>query len=250
MRAMLTVPDEDDAPPLAVVQSLESVQDLSTQPNLVTGFAPIRPADAPDGRLTDLPSVYKIMGSSADSPTYVMIATLRGSGWKATSAVLQAALGAMFLSTVIDQVNERAQELLGDLLLFEEDGLWLLADDFCDEAEYLLDHAYILPVSTQPDYSMLGEGWTGFAQLLQPVHWRILEALLASSDVQVILRQEALAAHTMPNLLIKLINGYALDETGDLIIDTMGEPPQLIEETIDSIQQLMAWALNQPGLMR
>ncbi len=249
IRSLLTVEEDtpaiqNDAPEPGFPDSLPEA-DFLDKP-----VAPVRPADAPDGELTDLETIYQIIGSDPNAPSRVLISKLRESGWKAAPGTLQAALGSTFLSIVIDRINEKSQELLGDFLLFEEDGLWLFSDDFCDEAEYLLDHAYVPPAPAQPDYAMLDEHWAAFAQLLQPVHWRILDAMLSGADVNELLHRESLAAHTMPSILIETINDYALDKTEDLIIDTMVEPPVLMEEAVDSIRQLMAWAENQPALLR
>lgn len=246
VRAMLTVPDEEPTP-LPVASQPPEVRPAEP---VSAGYVPIRPVDAPDGLLTDLPTVYQLMGSDHDNPARLLIATLRQADWKATPTTLQGSLGAVFVSTVIDQINDGAQTLLGDFLLFEEAGQWLLADDFRDEAEYLLDHAYSAPLSPSPEYALLGEGWSNFAQSLEPVHWRILEALLTGTSVPETIAREAQAAHTLPSVLIETINDQALDHTGDLIMDTMVEPPVLIADAIDSVRQLMAWAVNQPALLR
>jgi hypothetical protein len=250
VRAMLTVEEAEAPVPTPSTETSPMPPDSIPEDNF--DFVPVRPADAPDGLLTELRPIYELMGNDPQSPVYVLFAALRQAGWKATPNTLQAALGTTFLSPVIDQVNEKAQALVGDFILFEENGAWVLSDDFCDEVEYLLDHAYAPPhvATAEPDYTPLGENWAAFAKQLQPVHWRILETLLAGANVQEILNREALAAHTMPSVLIEALNTAALDQTGDLIIDTMVEPPALLEDAVDSIRQLLSWAVNQPALVR
>ncbi|MHB8624603.1 MAG: TerB N-terminal domain-containing protein [Aggregatilineales bacterium] len=198
-----------------------------------------------------LAPIYKIIGSNPDSPIRGLLRVLQQHQWQASADVLQNAIGNEFLSTLVDRINERALDQIGDNLLFEENGQWLIADDFRDDLGFLLEHPDpIVESSGQPDYNALTDEWSTFAKLLQSSHWKLLEALLAGVNVSLALDQIARGAHTMPTVLIEEINGQALDHLGGLIVDTMDEPPKLIDEMVDGVRTLMAWAVNQPTLLR
>lgn len=103
-----------------------------------------RPDDARPGSLTELAEIAAIMGDSTSTTTH-LLTTLRQEGWQAPISRLNAQIQGGFLNVLLDQVNEQAVAHLGDVLLFNEHGMWVVAEDYRDEIAYLLDHpAYAL----------------------------------------------------------------------------------------------------------
>jgi hypothetical protein len=83
---------------------------------------------------------------------------------------------------------------------------------------------------------------------MQPHHWETLAALLAGVDVPTRLAGIAQSVQRTPDLLIDDINESALVHIGDIII-AAGDPPLIEDEDYESVQALVAWALQHEGVM-
>lgn len=116
------------------------------------------------------------------------------------------------------------------------------------QPESLVTETPLIP-PIAPDYTTLDSHLQEFARGLQPVHWRILNALYTQTDSAAVLKREAQAAHTLPSLLIETINERALESIGDLIVDTMTNPPHILDDARDSVTTLITWASSQPALL-
>ena len=252
MRARLlegAEPEHDDSQqPASEPESL-----METAPSSLPASYTERPTDAPPGLLTDLPEVAVAMGASNDTGAK-LLRLLREHDWQAKPNLLETAIENGFLSLHLDTINERAFEQFNDALIFQEGGLWVVAEDYRDEIGYILDHpAYEMSdskpsspapnVETQaPAYAELSEEWALFAQQLQPHHWEAIAALLSPADVTVRLDAIARTAYTTSNLLVDAINDAAMDTIGDIVIDTLPDPPRIEDEDFDALTQMLTWA--------
>jgi|GEM_PF-4928960 len=112
-----------------------STQSAGVAPHSVTQ----RPADTPDGLLTDLPAVVQITGQ-ANSESVRLLSVLRENGWQASPVMLGGYFENTFVNVIFDRINEIAFDVLGDAVLFDEGGEWVVAEDYRDEIAYILDH--------------------------------------------------------------------------------------------------------------
>ena len=98
-----------------------------------------RPEDTPDELLTDLEEVAQIMGGS-DEKRSKLIAVMMTNNWECPADVIEAKFPGEFINVIIDEINSIALEEIGDTLIFEEDGLWVVLDEYRDEVEHILQH--------------------------------------------------------------------------------------------------------------
>lgn len=98
-----------------------------------------RPEDTPDELLTDLPEVAQIMGAS-DEKRSKLIAAMMANNWECPAEAIEAGFPGEFINVIIDEINSIALDEIGDTLVFEEDGLWVVLDEYRDEVEYILQH--------------------------------------------------------------------------------------------------------------
>jgi len=153
---------------------VEVTDQQSTSSKSATGYIE-RPADTPDDLLTDLPEVTQIIGRSEDNSSK-LIALMQANNWEYSSDALQTAFEGQFVNVIIDEINDRAFDEIGDSLLFEEDDQWVVLEEYRDEIEYILAHPdyqnQVLESSKDTEqYSELDDDWSQFASMLQPMHW-------------------------------------------------------------------------------
>jgi hypothetical protein len=185
--------------------------------------------------------------------------TLRENRWQADESALRAGIKqGHFLNVELDRINERAVNTLGDALIFEEDGRFVVAEDYRDEIEYALDHREVdqhtvsspvtaVPVSTENAVSaelgeVLNDEWAKFARKMRPHHWETLAVLLAGIDVRNRLEAVARGAFLTTSRLIDDINSFALDCLGDIVIRTDSDEPFIEADDVEDLQALVTWA--------
>lgn len=224
-----------------------------------------RPQNTPDGLLTELAEIAAIMGSPSSVESQ-LLANLRRHDWQAPPARLHSETQGAFLNVLLDQINERAIEQIGDALVFDEGGLWVVAEDYRDEIAYILDHpAYAIErvpevvtpstvgitapsVSTangnpivdqvEPDGRQeLPPEWRQLRDHLQQQHWVVLAILLQGKNVNPQIDAIARQGHTTANQLIDQINEVALDSIGDLLIHVQDKTPLLEDEHLVLLRQ-------------
>jgi hypothetical protein len=209
-----------------------------------------RPDDAPADLLTELPEVAEVMGKAGQTAARIL-GFLRDNNWETSSDRIPTNLfEGSFLNTELDAINERATQVLGDALIFEENGQVVVAEDYRDEIEFILNHpdyveARVLTSKADPSsetYDDLTEDWATFAQQMQPHHWEALAALIGGIEVNVRLDAIARSSYTTPYQIIDEINEFAMDSIDDIVVDTEADVPQIEDEDIEGIQALLAWA--------
>ncbi|MBX3014194.1 MAG: TerB N-terminal domain-containing protein [Caldilineaceae bacterium] len=223
-----------------------------------------RPAETPPGSLTELVEIAAIMGDST-SATAQVLAALRQQQWQAPPTQLRISEPGIFLNVLLDQINEQAVIHLGDALIFDEEGIWVVAEDYRDEIAHLLDHpayqatgvsrtderptptpttvpeqpspAPVTPTAPAVDHELPAE-WTMLSQQLQEQHWATLQVFYQGDAINSRLDSIARQVHCTANQLVDQVNELALAHIGDILIITRDATPCWNEEYREPLQQL------------
>lgn len=211
----------------------------------------IRPDGTADHLLTSLAEIASILGGF-ETEGAGLLRVLRQNSWHASLEDIQSRLNGQFANVVIDQINERAYHEVGDVLVIEVEGVWTVNEEYRDEVEYILSHPAYQPKQTGPaaeppleKYRDLRTDWQEFVRQMQPCHWDALAALLSGAEVQTRLDAIAKPLHKTGNLLVDEINEYAQESVGDIVVDTVENPPRILEDEQDTLAQLLSWAVSQ-----
>ena len=98
-----------------------------------------RPEGTPDDLLTDLAEIARIMGDG-ESKASKLIGVMMKNGWQCPADLIERGFPGEFINVIIDEINSIALDELGDTLIFEEDGLSIVLEEYRDEIEYILLH--------------------------------------------------------------------------------------------------------------
>lgn len=250
IRARLVTDEQSLSSPVEASESASPDQQVKTARNTMQPGYTQRPADAPTGLLTDLPEVAEIMDKAGQTASRILN-FLKDNNWEVISGSIPDDLfEGSLLNAELDTINDRAVRILGDALIFEENARLVVAEDYRDEIEFILEHpdyaeasALGLKVAASAQtYSELTEDWAVFAEKMQPHHWEALAALVGGVEIEVRLSAIARSAYTTPHQLVDEINELALDSIGDIVVDTEADIPQIEDEDIEGIHALLAWA--------
>lgn len=204
-----------------------------------------RPEDTPEHLLTELEEVADIL--TGDTSSIQLLQHLMDSDWETNEDDAQVILGDEFLNVVVDRLNERSIELLGDQLIFIEGARLIVTEDFRDEIDHLLSNPdeMISPIDNTiaVQYDDLETEWAEFVVQMRSYHWEALNALLLGEDIPARLDGIARSAYTTIDLLIDEINEVALSSIGDIVIE-VGDEPQIEDEDVESLRSLMTWAFK------
>lgn len=226
-----------------------------------------RPEGTPEGLLTDLTEIAAVMGDLSSAGTQ-LLARLRKHDWQAPPTSLNDAKPGGFLNLLFDQINEQAVTHLGDALVFDEGGMWVVAEDYRDEIAYILDHpAYTVTdtprkaepaivEATPPSVIALSTNlvdarteadnkrhklpveWLHLSDRLQQQHWAVLAVLLQEKNVNPQIDAIARQCHTTANQLLDQINELALESIGDILIHVQDRIPRLEDEYWALLRQI------------
>lgn len=188
---------------------------------------------APD---TD-PLTALLTGTQDD--TLDVLTFLRDHRWTAPHDALPVRPG-VFISHLIDTLNERAQELTGDLLIEDTGAAVTIPDEYRTALTQALAHRApparaAAPTDAPPAHAAAPTDepvtpWDAFGQQLNPTQRHLLTALLAAPLTDQDLRRLAQHQGVLPDALIEDLNAAAMDTIGDLIIDPYAQP-LAIDET-------------------
>jgi hypothetical protein len=237
-------------------ESQQAVAQTETASTTEEGFVfdTERPNDTPAHLLTDLAEVAEVIGQ--DKQVIDLLRLLYEHDWEADEDTAQESIdGAEFCNVIVSRVNERAQDILGDNLIYVEDERLSVTEDYRDEIEHLLTHLQAgvteAPPESQtakpisiPQHDALTPEWSDFVQRMEIHHWEALNVLLIRKDVASRLDGVARSRHTMVSLLLNEINAIALDTIGDIVIDASIDPPEIEDEDWADLEALNAWMLQ------
>ena len=241
--------DENTAIVETASESIANKDTKQVADNQLEGLNMNRPEDTPDHLLTELVEVGEIL--SGDTTGVTLLRYLLSASWEANEEDVQSILDGEFLTVVLDRLNERAIELLGDQLIFVEDAKLIVTEDFQDEIEHLLSNPDEMENLTDKaeitEYRDLEPAWAEFVTKMRSHHWEALNALLIGEDIVARLDGIARSAFTTSNLLLDEINESALSSIGDIVID-VGDIPFIEDEDIESLRSLVTWATQNRNL--
>ena len=71
-----------------------------------------------------------------------LIAVMMEHNWECSAETIQSEFPREFISVIREEINSIALEEIGDNLIFdhEENGHWIILDEYRDETEYILQH--------------------------------------------------------------------------------------------------------------
>jgi hypothetical protein len=253
VRRLLTVDEESDnaIEPQPVISTPSTNVIDTTSVEEYIGFDINRPIDTPDHLLTDLREVAEVLGT--DQTALALFNYLKTQRWEVETSSVDSLLDGEFLSIVLDRINERAFDVLGDQIIMLEGDNLIVTEDYRDELEYLLNQTtspepVAPPNKPLPNFENLAPEWASFVVQMRPNHWEALHVLFSGQDVLARLEGIARSSYTTVDLLIDEINGFALASIGDIVIES-GDTPTVEEEDVESLRSLLSWALeNQIGM--
>lgn len=104
----------------------------------VAGFLH-RPEDTPDDLLMDLTDIARVIGD-CDSKHAKLITVMMENHWECPADSIVPRFPGEFINVIIDEINEIALEETGDNLIFEEDRLLIIEEEYRDEIECILQY--------------------------------------------------------------------------------------------------------------
>lgn len=258
-RLLAGLDDPDAGSAIATTRSTPSLAEpvpSTSAPGAVPAPDVAPPADTPAGLLTDLAAVQSAL-AALTPPARRLLDALEARGWEVPAAdpALVAAAGGALVAPLLDEINERAVDGLGDVLIVHEDGRLVLQDDFRDEVYWVLKGtldgfgaATATAAAGSVTASAPASGRSAVAARVDtdgfgPTELRVL-ALLADPDATA--GTAALAAYaagqgTTPLLLLDRVNELALASAyGDLLVDQDAAPPVLYAEAASYVSDLLA----------
>ena len=172
---------------------------------------PIRPANTPEGLLTDLEPVNRILHALADDQRRIL-EHFRTKGWELDADACAGAFPTLMLEAELDAINAQSHRYLGVQLVAREGNLFVVSDDYRDELEYLVEN----PMEHKPndwavDEEDLDLEWIDF---FRAADLNTLGAVLGGE-----LQRLASDRGEMPDLLIDALNAAAMETVGDLVVN-------------------------------
>ncbi|RXZ81703.1 hypothetical protein EBB07_13680 [Paenibacillaceae bacterium] len=180
-----------------------------------------RPEDTPEGLLTELQPMSKVLNSLSDGQISLLKALEKGN-WEMEEYELLQVVGELMIALQIDDINALALNQLGSLLIVHEGLKIIVEDDYRDELEYLFIHhkfvngeyecelVWEIATNSEPVVQQLSD-------LLRPEHLEVLFALKNGAAMFEI-QQIADRIGTMPELIIDEINDASMETIGDLVV--------------------------------
>ena len=101
------------------------------------------PEGTPDDLMMDLVGIARVIGDG-DSKASKLIGVMIENDWECPIASIELRFPGEFINVIIDEINGIALEEIGDNLMLEEDGLWIIPEEYRDEIECILQHPEFL----------------------------------------------------------------------------------------------------------
>jgi len=199
-----------------------------------------RPAETPEGLLTELEEVHQILAQLSAEEKRI-VATLASSGWEMEEAAVAQVLPEVFVEPLIDHINTLSLDALGDHLIVTEGSLRVVTEDYRDELEYLLTRREKTKRETsRPQLPAdFPEEWSDFVSQLDDGQFRVLQLIARQESPTAAITKIASDRAAMPELLIDAINELAQRTIGDFVIKPGSTAPALVEESAPMVERLV-----------
>ena len=136
----------------------------------------------------------------------------------------------------IDEINREARRILGCSILHNEHNLLIAEDDYRDELAEVLSCLVVESVNSTTAENTFGEPIQEFLAALSPEQRQALSILLYSQQISADLEQLAEQNLSMPQMLLDDLNEAALNSIGEIIIDTLGDTPCILDEYFEPLK--------------
>lgn len=141
----------------------------------------------------------------------------------------------------ISEINRLAERYLGCMILVREGDNILAEDDYRDELEYIYKNPPQISERDKEherfDPGKLSAELKEFVEALMPEQSEALYTILTSEAPQTGLQRISEEMMTMPEILLDDINALSMQLLGDIIIDTMGQEPAIMDEYYDPLKK-------------
>lgn len=150
--------------------------------------------------------------------------------------------------TLVNEINKQANKYLACALIVPEQDLLIIEDDYRDELDYIYaDQLKSSDGEGREDQLMysfsaeeLSDGMQQVMENLTSVQVEVLQIVLAKESVQEKLEKIAEQVMSMPEILIDEINDIATQYLEDILIDTVGDEPCVLEQYEKELKQAMS----------
>ena len=141
----------------------------------------------------------------------------------------------------IAEINRLSEHNLGSPLLVRENNTIIVEEDYQDELTFIYDNPpqkEKLSMSNSIfDLSILTGEFLEFIQSLTLESQKALHVIVLGYDVEKKLAIIAEDESSMPQILLDDINEVAMRFLGNIVIDTIGEQPCIVDEYLDILKQ-------------
>ena len=229
---------DSDSPPEEVSESIfVTDDDTDIPPHLA------RPKDTPDGLLTDIGRVYKLL-RRLDESEKRLIKFLSNRRWEDEDSAISEHIPEVPVQNLLDRINDLSTRIVGNILIATENGRRIVEEDYRDELEFIFTNEQSAESPTVDDpYSELMEGWDQFALRIAEHQYIALKAIYEGHDVKIRLQNIAEQFGMMPVMIVDEINELALNSVGDIIVSPDTDPPTIEDEDVDAVRSV----INQKG---
>lgn len=228
-----------------------SIEELRIQSDAVREALNVPEAVEQKELLTDLEEVRSIL-AAVSSGAKALLEQLYHSDWECEKTDQNAAL--------VREINREANRYLACELMLREGSKWVVEEDYRDELEHIYEVETQLTqekeeIPKEPDISAtveepaksdeefdvtgLSEEMQALLEALTPVQRKVLMAVLTQENCEAVLEQIAEEEMTMPELLLDELNDTAAQYLDDILVDTFGESPRVLEQYEEELKK--AW---------
>lgn len=192
-------------------------------------------------KLTELPEVSEMFLELSQSAKQ-FLNSLRLSKWE--SPVVEEK------RVLVDEINSVANRFIVRSLVVIENGCYIVEDDYRDELDYIYENVSETEIvmrnevgnnkeiAVSLDEYDLSEELKQFIGSLTEVQKQVLNAILFLDNSQEKLEQLAEESMSMPEILIDEINDVATQFLDDILIDTFGDEPKVLEQYAEELKSI------------
>lgn len=193
-------------------------------------------------KLTELPEVSEMFLELSQSAKQ-FLNSLRLSKWE--SPVVEEK------RVLVDEINSVANRFIVRSLVVIENGCYIVEDDYRDELDYIYENVSETEIvmrnevgnnkeiAVSLDEYDLSEELKQFIGSLTEVQKQVLNAILFLDNSQEKLEQLAEESMSMPEILIDEINDVATQFLDDILIDTFGDEPKVLEQYAEELKSII-----------